>query len=1577
MNSLTRFALQHPVLVLLIEALITFVLVAGIPLTRAEVGYRIFLGDDHPAIVDLDKMIRTFGGGLPIFIAWECRNDSPCKSVFDDESLAMVVGVSEALKSHPLVSNVENPATSPIVVPVEDDIEVRQLVTDGVVAEDRDELAKLAMDDPLWKGTLVSPDGKVGAMLVQLVSSESRVTAEIVPAIREALQRYEAVGFTFYLVGDPIDFVVSGGQLQADTPIIVAGMLVFLVVAAWILFGSLLTVFLALSTAGLGVGWAMGLMSWLDWPEMEITQALRPGILVIALCTAIHVVTRYAEYANSETDSTPEQRRGWIDKVTKEIGAACLLTSATTAAGFLSFISSGMSSFSQFGITAAVGVGSGLLLSFTALPIILIKFDPRRLRSEGLQRSWNAVLQQIGAVAEQRPRSVFFASGILMLVSVYGWSQLRIDVNERELLGDNTDVVRWAVFLEENLRKADSLEIHLIAPKDRSFLEPEGIAILQDTSNYVTSLDGLGQARSVLDLLSTANRATHGGDANYFHPADSHAGNAQLALVLEMAPGSPLASWISYNRNARISVEADPTSTSKRTVTLNNVTSYLDGRLPGGWTYTLSGPLAVYLAFTDVLQRTQLWSFAFAAGLVSALLWIYFRRSGHDNRSALKWTFVGMFPTALPVVVTLGTMGLFDVPLDVGTAMVGAIILGVAVDDSIHLITAYRDNRRRGLASREAILGAITRTGQALITSSIAISIGFFALMASSWQSIASFGLLSGVAILVALLADLIVLPAIILAFQDRSDASSKPPSTISDIPSFSDRVGTTLLIGFLGLVTLGILAVAAADRPSKAALPCSVIPNGAVSPFSLLDRDCPLKSRDIVHSVEIKGRSYVPKKLMELEYLEPLPTSATYRISRAGQRADIPASIRRTDDTNRTIQLSVAGIAIIFSSFLGLSVLWLSSAQAALPVAILFTSLGVFAAGTLSSPYLGRPPFPFLFPFATIPAAMIHLAMSFPKRSVVLQHAPGFLGLLYGAAGVTLVGISWGTLGHPIVWNTVIFLCMAIFFVSWMQIIAAGMMGKMSHDPLEQHRARVAVWGSLFLVALVSIAHGALEISRTHSIALGLVLAPAPMAFSLVKNQFFDARPYARTVGLFSLSSILYVGIVGIAIFTITHSRANDQGVIQLGVIFLALLLAETVRLLARSLVVRRLPTAGARLHDLELQLASNVGENSSEEAVGQAASNALMVGLASSGVSVALHDSQGWRIVAVGGSPPPLLDELEDLTAFLTTRVSPVYLGPEGGEQSPSAAILRGRKIAVSAPVLWNEKVIGAIFVSPPRDLLPYRRQEINFIQRVSGHAAMAFQNIRATEELLRVERNATLEWTATGLMHSVGRPMTIIARSTQRIAARAGEHSDAITEFIEDVRLASQEVLEGLEQLRSYAATGRLGRNSPQPAEGVVERAVRVALYLHEDAELAIRPAADLPLVFHPEELHRVITSLLDNALHATMPSDPMPEIRVSARTGKLKFEIEDFGCGMAPSVLERAAQAFFTTRRDEGGSGIGLLDAKTTIERIGGNFLLQSVEGRGTTATIVLPAHLSLVPTTPGLDHLQYEPNFRGA
>jgi predicted RND superfamily exporter protein len=162
----------------------------------------------------------------------------------------------------------------------------------------------------------------------------------------------------------------------------------------------------------------------------------------------------------------------------------------------------------------------------------------------------------------------------------------------------------------------------------------------------------------------------------------------------------------------------------------------------------------------DEIQRTQVSSFATAGLVVLGLVAIFL--------GSLRYAALALVPTLLPVVIALGAMGLAGASLDVGSAMVAAVVIGIAVDDAIHLLVQYRRHRAAGAGARLAIRAAVLHVGRAVVSTSMALALGFFSLGFSSWKTISHFGALSGLAILAALLSVLVVLPALMVVATDR-----------------------------------------------------------------------------------------------------------------------------------------------------------------------------------------------------------------------------------------------------------------------------------------------------------------------------------------------------------------------------------------------------------------------------------------------------------------------------------------------------------------------------------------------------------------------------------------------------------------------------------------------------------------------------------------------------------------------------------------------------------------------------------------------------------------------------------------
>lgn len=737
MRRLPELALRSPAWTLVLLGAITAAIGSGALRLESDLGYRAFLGTDHPSVTAFDGFLERFGGGLPLRAVFSC-DESPCTSALDPAALEMARDVGDELARSPAVSGIASPAHAVLFEPTPAGPVPRRLVQDGSVVADRERLAPIALADATWSGELVSPDARVGALVVDLVSSSGDVAREAYADLDAALAPFEARGWVFHRVGGPVEFVVAGGELDHAMTQIVPIMIALVAISLVLLFRSVLAASLVLATTGVAVLWAHGAMGWLGWPQNSLTQTLAPLVLVIGVCDGIHLVARYAARCRTGRVVDRLDRRRALESATAEVIRPCWMTSATTAAGFLSFVSADLTSFVQYGIVAASGVLAAFLVTFTLLPILLLRLPAARIHVPRASALWTRVLDRLVTISTHHRRSILASTAIALGGFGFGMTTLRIHSSFDELYGADSRVVRWSHFVSDHLRKPDSLEIDLSLPADSDLRADSTRGEIRALGDALASIPELENPRSLLD-----------------HPLGPLAIPAAGA---DTTPDTGLSRWFSSDRrHVRLSLEVDKLPQLVMRRVIDEARRRLDARLPPGWSAQMTGPLTLTHDMVEAINRTQVRSFASAAVAVALLLGLYLRSA--------RLALLAMIPTLLPVVSTLGAMGLIGVPLDVGTAMVAAVVLGIAVDDVVHLLERFREQRDRGDPVDAAIHHAVREVGQAVVSTSLALSVGFGALALSPWASIAHFGLISAIAILAALVTDILVLPALVGLF--------------------------------------------------------------------------------------------------------------------------------------------------------------------------------------------------------------------------------------------------------------------------------------------------------------------------------------------------------------------------------------------------------------------------------------------------------------------------------------------------------------------------------------------------------------------------------------------------------------------------------------------------------------------------------------------------------------------------------------------------------------------------------------------------------------------------------------------
>jgi len=759
MHRLAAWALGRPALVLALALAATLGLGAGALRVGTDSGYRAFLGAGHPVVRDLDRVAARFGGGVPFALVFRCRDAAPCRSVFDPAALEMAHALASEIAAVPGVRRVDGPATSPLLVAELFDLpHERRLAPEGVPAPDLAELVPRALADPLWVGQIVSPDASAGALVVTLEDSTSASAERAVDAVLAAIRPFEARGFTYALAGGPVEFVVAGRELDQQAQRLVPVIVLLVGGILWLSFRRALPALLALAVVGVALVWTLGLQGWLGWPRTSFFQVLPPLLLTIGVCYGIHVVAAYAERLAAAGGDDDAAREAALTGALTAVGRPCLYTALTTAAGFASFHTSGLESLVRFGWIAAFGVMAALVACFTLLPVMLVRLPARSIEPARAHATWERAVDRIASIASRWPQRTLGATLVLSLLAGVGLTRLRIDASFEEIYGEQNQVVRWAREAAE-VRSAETLEIALSLPRG---VEPAAAEAMRTLARLeALAQPDLGRPLSILTPMRQLHLLFYGGPLALDGEDAEPERFASLQRMLRGEEPELFGLYVAPARGdepaaLRLGFQAEKLPQDELRALVARVERDVAAALPAGYTATVTGPLAVVSRMIDEIQDTQIGSFGSATLLVFALSALCLR--------SLRLAGLAMVPTILPVLLTLGAMGGLGVPLDVGTAMVAAIVLGLGVDEALHLLSAYRRLGEAGLARKAAIEAAIHDVGRALLTSAAALGAGFLVLVFVPWKSLASFGAVSVVAIAASLLADLLMLPALLLA---------------------------------------------------------------------------------------------------------------------------------------------------------------------------------------------------------------------------------------------------------------------------------------------------------------------------------------------------------------------------------------------------------------------------------------------------------------------------------------------------------------------------------------------------------------------------------------------------------------------------------------------------------------------------------------------------------------------------------------------------------------------------------------------------------------------------------------------
>ena len=574
----------------------------------------------------------------------------------------------------------------------------------------------------------------------------------------------------FHPVGNPVIMAFFNDVLNIEMEQFLSIAFLLMFVVLFILFRNFSAVLWSVLIVILSIVTTVGFMGWVGFKMNIMVSILVMLILVIGIADSAHILSGYVFYRKKALDHFETLRL-----VYQKSGFACFLTSVTTSIGLMSLAFVRIPPIRYFGISAAFGVMAAFLFTMILLPILITIWKPVSQKQITHAKNVTPLIQKfldkLEPIAKQRSTLIVVFAAVVFIVSGYGLLKVEVDSNLVTLVKEDSPIRIAHNIVDKELGGSQNMDIFIKfetidALKDPRVLSTMAVfqkQIIQEYPEFVT------RTNSLVDVVKNTFQVLNKNKKEMYIIPQQKDLLSQTLLIFENSNYDDRKLLVSDDyRNARINIRLKNygsmayldffEATQKK---LEELFNPLKSDYPG-LNVEVTGGLALMMRVVDYMSWAQIQSFGLTLLIITLMLLFVF---GHP-----KFGLIGMIPNLIPVMITFGVMGIFKIPLDGDTLIIAPIVIGIAVDDTIHFLTHYRLEivATKGNIS-EAIRLSIKEAGQAITFSTLILIIGFLVLMFSDHQGLANFGFLSLIAFTSALLSDLLLLPALCHLFKLRS----------------------------------------------------------------------------------------------------------------------------------------------------------------------------------------------------------------------------------------------------------------------------------------------------------------------------------------------------------------------------------------------------------------------------------------------------------------------------------------------------------------------------------------------------------------------------------------------------------------------------------------------------------------------------------------------------------------------------------------------------------------------------------------------------------------------------------------
>jgi predicted RND superfamily exporter protein len=583
-------------------------------------------------------------------------------------------------------------------------------------------------------------------------------THELVEALQQVVDRHRSPDFELHVVGGPVfDYALTETMQRDATVFMTLGVLVICALL-FILFRRATGLLLPLCTVGAALVSSMGVMVLLGIP-FSITLNMLPAFLVVVgVCDSVHILV--IVYQRLE-DGQP--RDAAISHALGHSGLAVVMTSVTTACGLLSFSIADIAPIAQLGVIAPIGVMLAMLYTLVLLPALLAVSPIRALAPrEGVARraALDRFLARVGDLATDHPLRVLAVMGIVLLIGFGGLTKVRFSHNGLLWFPEDDPLRVASSLVDAEFKGASTVEVLVHTGRENGLHEPDALARIERAMRHSESLDVAGhpvnKAVSIVDVVKEIHQALNENRPDFYALPRERPLIAQELLLFENS-GSDDLEEVTDTRfeTARMTIRTPWVDAMLYPDFLDELDRSLHAILGEAISFELTGSAVLFTRVFKGVNVSLARSYVFAFAVIAPILLLLI--------GDLRRGVVAVILNLIPIYLVLGLMGWADIPIDVSTLLIGGIVLGLAVDDTIHFMHKFNRYYEDTGDARWAAHETLATTGSALLFTSLILTFGFAVFLASYLTNARWFGLLTSFATVVAFLADVIVGPALMI----------------------------------------------------------------------------------------------------------------------------------------------------------------------------------------------------------------------------------------------------------------------------------------------------------------------------------------------------------------------------------------------------------------------------------------------------------------------------------------------------------------------------------------------------------------------------------------------------------------------------------------------------------------------------------------------------------------------------------------------------------------------------------------------------------------------------------------------